>query len=138
VSAFTKFLNVTPLGEGKWRVDEAFEYHVGYIGSNVLIRIEAGTITDLASTPVWFKWINKALLTVGLTAYAQIFTKRGNWDQAAVVHDHLYSIKVIPRIVCDLVFLEAMKVRGETFRKRWYSFIGVRLGGWYRWHFPQY
>lgn len=58
---------------------------------------------------------------------------KGRARVAALIHDDLYARQPVSRRVADLVFLDAMKAEGVSFRHRWLKFLGVRLGGWVAW-----
>jgi len=89
---------------------------------NSLVIVQEGFLTDLASVPrlpvVYDMWGDRA-------------------HREAVIHDYLYCtdcFPVVTRLRADQVFLEAMKSRGVKWHIRYPMFLGVRAGGWYRWH----
>ena len=55
MSEFTSPLVLMMLPRRQWSVHEKFEYHVGQVGSGIVIRVPKGFKTDLASIPriVW-------------------------------------------------------------------------------------
>lgn len=83
------------------------------------IEVPSGFLTDLASTPkyLWFA-----------------FPPFGDYTDAAIVHDYLYSIyckyKEITREQADKIFLELMKRLGVPLWKRQLMYRGVRMFGW--------
>lgn len=50
-------------------------------------------------------------------------------DEAAVVHDYLYTEGKVPRATCDAVFREAMQAQGVAGWRTWPMWLGVRLFG---------
>lgn len=106
----------------KWKLLESLDF-----GTNDghLIRVPAGFITDLASIPVPLNlFIRKA----------------GFHRQAAVLHDWLYANtglirgRILSRLGCDDLFLEAMESSGVGYIKRYSMYWGVRSGGWVAWN----
>ena len=123
MSSFTSPLIVEFLGANRWRLAESFEYHLGELGSGVVIRVPAGFETDFASVPrlLW-----------------PLLPPTGSYGKAAVLHDYLYATQQIAgqpisRSRADEVFLEAMKVLGVRPLKRLLVYWGVRVGGWVAW-----
>lgn len=120
MSSFTQPLTVTKLSARRWRVERAFEYHVGFEDSSEVISIPQGFITDFASVPRIF-WV--------------LFPPDGKYTQAAVVHDYLYmrhgilAEREYSRKRCDQIFLEAMKVLGVPLLTRRIMYTAVRIGG---------
>jgi len=49
--------------------------------------------------------------------------------RAAVLHDHLYASRELPRKVCDDIFLCAMTEEGLGWWSRNTIYAGVRIGG---------
>lgn len=89
-----------------------------------LICVPKGFVTDLASVPrlLW--------------AYLPPF---GNYTRSAVIHDALYTFQQIngqpiTRKIADRILNEAMGDDDTGNWERNIIFIGVRLGGWLRWH----
>ncbi len=124
MSSFTTPLIVEFLGANRWRLAESFEYHLGELGSGVVIRVPAGFETDFASVPrlLW-----------------PLLPPTGSYGKAAVLHDYLYATQQIAgqsitRAKADEVFLEAMAVLGVGWLKRHTVYWGVRLGGWLAWN----
>lgn len=98
-----------------WLLHEDLQYQSDIAG---LIIVPKGFTTDFASVPR-FAWI--------------LFPKDGKYDGAAVVHDYLYSIKTLPRELCDKVFLEAMTVLGVPWITRHLMYRAVRMFGGLYW-----
>ena len=124
MSSFTKPLTTTYVGKGCRKVARGFEYHVGSEGSEEVISIPKGFITDFASVP----W-----------PASMFIPKDGDHNQAAVTHDYLYSKigklpdKTYTRAECDKIFLEAMGVLGVNKFKRRLMYRAVRIGGGFGW-----
>ena len=80
--------------------------------------VPAGFQTDLASVPR-IPFIYDAL---GSTA-----------NEAAVLHDYLYSRHVVDRKTADAIFLEAAKSTGVPWWRRYAMWAGIRLFGGAHW-----
>lgn len=113
MSSFTEPLTLTKLKDGLWKVDRAFKYYVGEDGSDDIISIKKGFITDGASIPRPF--------------FSLIGGPMGEYVQSAVVHDYGYQIMERPRKEVDKIFLEGMKVLGVSFWKRHIMYRAVRM-----------
>lgn len=57
----------------------------------------------------------------------------GDFRIAALVHDVLYASQVLPRKVCDDIFLELMKIHGVSYAKRYSMYLAVRSAGGFAW-----
>lgn len=99
MSTFTTPADLRMLADYRWLVLAAFEYHVGSHPSDTVIRVPAGTVTDLATIP-------RLLWT--------IFPPHGRWAKAAIIHDYLYTNAIDSKAYADRVFLEAMGVLGVS------------------------
>lgn len=119
MSSFTDHLTVTQISGELWQTEREFEYHVGQEDSGERIVVPKGFITDFASVP----WPASMLIPMS-----------GQYNQAAVLHDYLYSIQTLPRKRCDDIFLEAMTVLGVNVFKRQIMYRAVRIGGWMPWN----
>ena len=113
-------------------MERAFEYYVGEVAhTHERIRVPKGFKTDFASVP----WPASMLIP-----------KDGDYNQAAVVHDYLYSMLgklpeneyTYSRDECDRIFLEAMGVLGVNKFKRRIMYRGVRIGGGFGWRTHAY
>ena len=80
----------------------------------LLVTVPAGFVTDYASVP-------RAPLTYWLFG--------GVGDEAAVVHDFLYSSGAIPRQLADEVYGEALEACGVAAWRRGPMVLAVRLFG---------
>lgn len=100
------------LPDGRIRLTRAlvFESEV----ANYRISVPRDTVSDLASVP---------RLPLAYWLFG------GMADEAAVVHDYLYSRGIFPRAMCDAVFKEAMKACGVGGFQRFSMHLGVRLFG---------
>lgn len=109
---FLSELTVKRLVDGRWCLTTPLVYES--IKAARTIEVPAGFVSDFASVPrLPFAY----LLFAGVA------------DEAAVVHDFLYSEGVMPRKLADEVFAEAMRACGTA---RWRSglmWFGVRLFG---------
>mgnify|MGYP003393857503 CR=1 FL=1 len=114
MSTFTDPLTVTKIDARHWKVSRDFRYYVGQEDSSDCIDVPEGFVTDFASVPRPF-WI--------------IFPPDGQYTQAAVLHDFLYSEKKRKRAECDRIFLEAMTVLNVPPWKRWVMYLAVRIFG---------
>jgi hypothetical protein len=88
------------------------------------ITVPRGFDTDLASVPRLF-W--------------RVFPQSGQYNEAAVVHDWLYTHRriggrVIDRDEADAVLLEGMCALGCGWLQRTLIYRAVRLGGWVVWN----
>lgn len=110
------------LGKPMWVITKPFEYHVGELGSDEVVKVPQGFLTDGSSLPkVLFK-------------FAQPWTEKG---LAVVLHDYLRQTqtteyKGIPVPVdndfADKVFTEALGVLGLAKYKQ--VIIKVSMGLW--------
>lgn len=114
MSAFTTPVDLRMLDDFKWELLTPFEYHVGSYPSGDIIKIPAGSITDLASVPriLW-----------------SIFPPHGRWAKAAIVHDYLYDKAIGSKDYADCVFYEAMQTLGVPTIRRKIMYWSVRLFG---------
>lgn len=119
MSSFTKPLIVKKLPNGLWEVARSFTYHIGSEEGKEWVEIPRGFITDFASVPRLF-WI--------------VLPPDGNYTQAAVLHDYLYSKALFKRKKCDDIFLEAMKVLKVPYWKRKTIHLAVRMFAWLCWN----
>lgn len=103
---------------GEWVTITAMLY--ASILVNMVIEVPKGFKTDLASIPRLFQWL---------------ISVNGLHRAAAILHDYLYQEKPdwCTRALADQIFLEAMKVAGETWWRRRAMYTAVRLGGWLYW-----
>jgi hypothetical protein len=119
VSSFTTPLVVTPLDNGRdWKLVDAFEYHVGSLGSGEVIRVPAGFVTDFASVPRVF-W--------------RLIPPWGRYGKATVIHDYCYRCRPCSRRRADRILLEAMRVLSVAWWKRTAIYLAVRAFGWIVW-----
>ena len=119
MSSFTNKLTITQIGAQLWETNTEFDYYVGYENSNDKITVPKGFKTDLASVP----WPASMLIPMS-----------GLYNQAAVVHDFLYSTQTRTRLASDRIFLEAMKVLQVNIFKRLIMYRAVRMWSWIPWN----
>lgn len=110
---FTDELIVKSVGS-KWQLTESFTFYFEQNGKVKNLKIPKGFITDFASVP-------KILFS--------IFPPIGRYNKATIIHDYLYSKKVLPRKTADLYFLQAMQVLGVSKWRRYAMFYAVRFFG---------
>jgi len=118
MSAFTTPAILEIVDENRWRLAQAFEYHVGQYPSDDVIRVPAGFVTDLASIPRLF-W--------------PLLPPQGRYAKAAILHDWLYTQgpagDETARARADAIFLEAMAVLGCPRWQRGVIYAAVRIFG---------
>lgn len=114
MSEFTSPLILMMLPHREWSVQEKFEYHVGQLGSGIVIRVPKGFKTDLASIPriVW-----------------PILPPHGYYGKAAVIHDYCYVHSIESKRWADDVLLEAMSVLGIPSWKKIVIYWSARIFG---------
>lgn len=97
---------------GQWVVTRPLVYESDVAG--MTITVPAGFQTDLASVP---RLPVVYLLTGGTS------------NEAAVVHDYLYSTGIVSRKIADAVLSEASKVTGVPAWRRGLMWAAVRIFG---------
>lgn len=114
MSSFTSPLEVKDLNNGFFETLREFRYYVGEENSVEYIDVPKGFITDFYSVPQCF----------------QMFVpKAGIGNQAAVLHDYLYTNHLYDQKRADDILLESMKVLRVTTIKRYVIYYAVRLFG---------
>lgn len=112
------------IGAGTFQLEEEMVYWEGADeGEGFAIRVPKGFVTDFASIP---------------RIFLNILPKLDTHRRAAILHDYLYAtegIGIYSRAKCDSIFLEAMKVLGVPFMKRWAMYLAVRSGGFKAWDY---
>ena len=113
---FLNDLMVKSLDDERWELTQPLRYETR---DGQRIVVPKGFITDFASVPR----IPIAFFLAGNTAH-----------KPAVIHDWLYSANVAPkkcftRCEADRILREAMKDEGIWWWRRWFMWIGVRIGG---------
>ena len=112
MAEFLTELDARAIDGRKWRLLAPLVYDSDILG---LITVPAGFDTDLASIP---------------RIARPLITGMGNDRKPAVIHDHLYSIRHLPRSEADAVFLEALECLRVPWIKRRAMWAAVRAGGW--------
>jgi hypothetical protein len=97
MSNFTTPADQRLVGNQFFKLIAPFEYHVGSLPSDHVIRVPARFVTDLASV---------------LRAIWPIMPLHGRYAKAAIIYDCLYTTGQVLRLKADNVFLEAIKVLG--------------------------
>jgi hypothetical protein len=98
--------------DGKWIVCAPLVYRSDVAARD--IEVPTNFPTDLASVP--------RLPVI-------YFLCGGTANEAAVIHDFLYTSTIVPRAVADAVLREASLVTGVVPWRAWLMWAGVRLGG---------
>lgn len=106
-------------GSGKWTVSREFRYYSAVLGREVVVPV--GFETDLASVPR----LPVIFYLTGATC-----------DEAAVIHDYLYTTKEVTRAQADAVLREASGVMGTPSWRSALMWLGVRVGGGAYWKEP--
>lgn len=116
---FPDTLVIAPTGteEKTWALVNPFRY----ITSNGLLTIfvPEGFTTDFASIPRLF-W--------------NILAPMGNYGEAAIIHDYLYSKGILPKSEADNIFLEGMETLGVGRIKRTIIYNAVKYFGFAAWN----
>ena len=87
--------------------------------------IPEGRPTDLLTLPWWAR------------PFRILFPQGRLTTNPRVVHDELYIRHLLPRKECDLAFLRLMFRYGVNPWRAWLIYFGVRLFGWYWYHFKK-
>lgn len=114
MKSFATPADLRMLDNYRWELLADFEYHVGGYPSEEVIRVPAGTVTDLATVP--------RLLWVA-------FPPHGRYAKAAIVHDYLYANGIGTKERADSIFLEAMEILDVPRFRRWVMYAAVRWFG---------
>lgn len=101
---------------GKWILTEALIYESDI--AKCTFVVPKGFQTDLASVPR----LPVIYMMCGDTS-----------NEAAAVHDFLYSSHQVTREMADAVLREASAVSGVPAWRRWMMWAGVRIGGGSHW-----
>ena len=102
-------------GRGTWQLLNLFAYK-SEVAETIFV-VPQGFVTDFASVPR----IPVAFLLTGDCA-----------QEAAVIHDWLYTSHEVDRDVADAVFKEAVALGNPGWRA-WLMWAGVRIGGGGSW-----
>jgi hypothetical protein len=109
MSFFWSMLVVEKIGKRRWRLLKNFQYvSTGRFSNNYIVP--KGFVTDFASVPHGLQWI---------------WPKSGWYNEAAVVHDYLCSLKMYK--LADYIFWEALGVRDNNKVTRYLFYWVVRL-----------
>ena len=100
------------IGAREWVLTAELAYSSDVLGR--VLAVPVGFCTDFASVP--------------RLPFAYLFFD-GVADEAAVIHDYLYSTGICSRKVADEVFAEACKASGVAAWRRGAVWLGVRLFG---------
>lgn len=111
---FTTPLRLEATRPGHWVLLSDLIWHA----DSERIVVPAGTSTDLASIPRPFRGI---------------LNQNGNSRRPAVLHDHLYVTRSVPRSEADAIFRRALAAEGIGAGGRFIYWASVRMGGWVAW-----
>lgn len=102
----------TRQGRRLWRMDSPMLYYSQKLDR--VIKVPIGFITDLESCPRWpgIYWLVGDIV-----------------QEAAALHDYVYSTALFPRSVCDQLLQEAAEATGTSTWKAAILWAGVRVGG---------
>ena len=110
----SKEIEIEYVGKRKWKVVNAFEYHIDR--TNITIVIPKNFKTDKASIP--------------RIAFS-LFPRSVTYDFASIIHDYLYSKGMFDRKTCDLIFKDILCLVETPKWKRDMMYKAVRLGGFF-------
>jgi len=101
-------------GRQLWMLSKSLRFSLRVNRGDVTVFVPQGFITDFASVPrpLW-----------------PIFPPAGQWCEAAVLHDYLYSTKTCSRFLADALFREAMFQLKVPVWRRVSMYYAVRLFG---------
>lgn len=102
--------------DGQWIVHSALVYQSDFAGRTFIVP--CGFQTDLASVP-------RLPIIFWLTGASS--------NEAACIHDFLYSTHEVDRATADAVLREASAVTGVPAWRRWMMYWGVRIWGGSHW-----
>ena len=132
---FLDKLVLEDLGGHEWLVDEPFRFYSAQ--RHRTFKVPRGTVTDLASIPVWVQVIG-AILGLCIPYRSSLFAKSGKYNRSAVLHDAAYRNRLVDlhgielrlhKWAADELFLEAMLVDGVPRREAKAMYWAVRLFG---------
>lgn len=99
-------------GRQLWMVLADFGYQSDIAG--ITITVPQGFVSDFASVP----------------RIPFVYDELGDIaERPAVIHDFLYSKRLVDRDIADKVLLEAMELTEIPWTKRKLIYLGVRVGG---------
>lgn len=117
-------LDYRELGQDRFELLAPLWYESGVLGGRI-VKLAKGFVFDRESIPRWLPLI-----------YAWL---AGTASKAGAVHDWLtqtHKVEDLPveRPMADAVYFEASGVEGNGRFKRWFKWLGVRLGGSSSWN----
>lgn len=104
--------NATEWDDGTWRLTAPLVYQSDVAGKT--FTVPAGFVTNFASVP---------------RAPVIFMLAGGKANEAAALHDALYTFHWVPRSMADAVLREASAVTGVPWFTRQVMWLGVRLFG---------
>lgn len=115
MSAPAKFhttLAVERINADQWRLTGLLAFYSAKLDNLIFVR--KGFVTDFASVP---------RVPVAYWLFADV------GQEAAVIHDFLYTEGKLPRKLADEIFLEALEACGVPAWRRWPMYLAVRTFG---------
>ena len=103
--------------KGKWELTKPFIYNSKIAGE---IVVPIGFITDGSSQPP-FTWIFLGS------------PWGGRFARGSVIHDWIYHDNTFTRKICDIVYLESMRILGVPLWKRRIMYRALRIFGGFCW-----
>lgn len=109
-------------GRQLWRLTRSMRFSLEVNGGFLTVNVPSSFVTDFASVPrlLW-----------------SIFPPEGDWCEAAVMHDYLYTSRTCSRFLADALFREAMGQLGVPLWRRVVMYYAVRVFGGLCRRFPR-
>ena len=111
-------------GRPLYRV-EGLTYEVGFLGSDLIIRVPDGFVTDGPSVPAWMRSLYSSRWTRWAFQWLQNSIEK--MVKSAAVHDCLREDSRWSKHTGDLIFMEAMFAEKTPAFVREAAFVAVRL-----------
>ena len=111
-AGFLTPLRVEEVDEDRWRLLEPLHARSSLVGD---VIVPAGFVSDFMSVPKLVPILHVILKSRG--------------RKESTVHDYLYETALYPRLLCDDVFAELLRVRREPEALVALIYAGVRVGG---------
>jgi len=120
MSSFTEKLSITQVcpRPRRWRLDKSFRFHIGDENSKTWVDVLEGFECDGGSLPRAVWWLESPI---------------GQGASAFFMHDILYQSEAAPRVQCDMMMLEGLKVLQFGWTRRSIIYHQVRLWGGFVW-----
>lgn len=134
-TAFLDRLIIGDCGDGLWLVHEPLRFYSARLTRT--FKVPQGTVTDLASIPVWVQVIG-AILGLILPLPRNLLSRSGRYNRAAVLHDAAYNDRLVDlhgielrvtKRLADTLFLDAMLADRVPQREAKAVYLAVKLFG---------